>query len=371
MKKILIAAGGTGGHIYPGLAIADAIKCMVPDSTILFVGSHVGPEKNIISAYGYPITLLDARGFEKKIDKDTLVAAASLLKSRRQASALIKKEDPDVVIGTGGFVSAMLLLEAARRHYPTLIHEQNSYPGRANRMLGKFVDKIAISFDDAGQYFPHKKIISTGNPIRTVFKKSDREKCRQQLGLTAEDQLIVATGGSQGAGSINSAMTDWLSQNYPEHRVVYLLTGKDNYEAVLATLRKKYQSLPSGLHVVAYSEKMDMLFKSADLVVGRAGATTIAELAASGTPAILVPYPFAAGDHQTANAMSLAKIGGALVVPDDELNGDLLKEKVESLLGSPEKLTAMRKAVKNFGKPDADESVAREAIALMNKKKRK
>ena len=365
-KKIIISAGGTGGHIYPGLAVAQALKNLLPDCEITFVGSYVGIEKDIIPDYGYPMRLIHARGFEKGRADQYIDATKAIFNCRKEAAELLKEMQPDIVIGTGGFTGAMLLFEAARQKIPTLIHEQNSYPGRANRLLGKMVDRIGITFESSAKYFPKNKIVRTGNPVREIFKHIDRNALREKLQLKPDQQLILATGGSQGAGSINRAMLSYIETADLTNKVIYLLTGEDTYQEVLKTLAEKNIPADSeNLHVLEYSNDMDTLLGAADLVVSRAGATSISEIAAVGAPAILVPFPRAAGDHQTTNARAIADLGGAVIIKDDALSGPRLKQTIESLLKNPRRLASMGKAAGQFGNINADIAMANEAVALM------
>jgi UDP-N-acetylglucosamine--N-acetylmuramyl-(pentapeptide) pyrophosphoryl-undecaprenol N-acetylglucosamine transferase len=368
MKTILIAAGGTGGHIYPGLAIADQLAARLPDARLIFVGSHVGMEKNIVPKYGYPLELIRARGFERGFSAETLAAVKGVFDSVGDSRKLLKKYQPNLVIGTGGFTCGMLLREAARRKIPTLIHEQNAFPGRSNRMLGKTVDRVAISFEEARSYFPAEKTVFTGNPVREAFKNADRSAMRRQLGLGPDQKMILAVGGSQGAASINRAMIDLMAGDTHEDRVFWHLTGKDQYEPVCEHLKEKGVAIHNAhIEILPFSTEMDKLLSAADLVISRSGAMSIAELAAVGTPSILIPYPLAAGDHQRMNAQAIVDLGGGVMIEDSALDGKILKKTVNDLLSRPEKLAAMRIAVKGYGTIDADERIAEEALALIKK----
>lgn len=339
--KILIAAGGTGGHIYPGLAIAGELAQEVPEAEIVFIGTRVGMEKDIVPKSGYPLEFIRARGFEKGFSMETLAAVKGIFDSRHDAKALLSKHKPALVIGTGGFTCAMLLEEAARRGIPTMIHEQNAYPGRSNRLTGKKVDRIAISFEAARQYFPADKVFLTGNPVREVFKHPDRQGAREALGLKPEEKLVVFMGGSQGAVSINQAAVGVMKADRPG-RVYKHLTGKGNDQNVIQSLTEHYTTMPDNIDIIPYSNDVDQLLAAADCVVSRSGAMSVAEIAASGTPSVLVPYPQAAGDHQTFNAKVLEEAGGAVIIPDDRLIPKTLLETLDTILDTPGTEARMR-----------------------------
>ncbi|MEA5072637.1 MAG: undecaprenyldiphospho-muramoylpentapeptide beta-N-acetylglucosaminyltransferase [Eubacterium aggregans] len=366
MKKILIAAGGTGGHIYPGLAIADQLKEKLPDSHITFVGSYVGMEKDIIPKYGYPMTFIRARGFERELSLETLAAVKGIFDSIRDSKKLLGSEKPDLVIGTGGFTCGMLVKEAAKMGIPTLIHEQNAYPGRSNRMLAKVVDRIGISFNEARDYFPEDKVFFAGNPVRGVFKTIDRGEMRKALHLGEDKRMVLAVGGSQGAESINRAMVELVGKDTESDRVFYHLTGKEQYDAVCQDYAKAGIAIDGErLRVSPFSTEMQVLIGASDLVISRSGAMSIAELAASGTPSILIPYPMAAGDHQRVNAQAIVDLGGGIMIPDADLEGGRLMQVVEDLLADPVEMENMEAAVRAYGVVDADARIADEAMRLM------
>lgn len=366
MKKILVAAGGTGGHIYPGLAIADCLKASLPDAQITFVGSHVGMEKNIVPKYGYPMEFIRARGFERQLSLETLAAIKGIFDSIADSKKLLKKYQPDLVIGTGGFTCGMLLKEAAKGGIPTMIHEQNAFPGRSNRMLASKVDRIAISFKEAKTYFPEEKTVFTGNPVRAVFKTTHKGEARRELGIKDGDRLILAVGGSQGARSINTAMAEMMSAHPGDHRVYYHLTGRGQYQAVCDKLTEAGVTVDGQrVRVAPFSTEMHTLLSASDLVITRSGAMSIAEIAAVGVPSILVPYPMAAGDHQRVNAQAIVDLGGGCLIEDATLTGEVLDKKVSGMLGDSASLAAMGEAVKAYGCLDADEKIAKIAMDLL------
>lgn len=360
-----MAAGGTGGHIYPGIAISDKLKEFFPDAEIIFVGSHVGMEKDIVPKAGYKLELTRARGFERGFSKETLEAIKGIFDSRKDAKNLLKKYQPDLVIGTGGFTSAMLLRQASKKKIPTMIHEQNAYPGRSNKLTGKTVDRIAISFPQAEAYFDKHKTFLAGNPIREEFKHIDRKKAREKLGLKDNQRLIIFMGGSQGAQSINKAAVDVIKKLQNEDIVFYHLTGNDQYEEIKAAL-KDYEN--ENLKIFGYYDDIPNLLAAGDLIVSRSGAMSVAEIAACGIPSILVPYPLAAGDHQTFNAKALSDNKAAIIIEDKNLSSEKLYDTILSLLNNDNILKEMRKNTFNQRIIDADERFCREALKLVTEK---
>ncbi|MDZ5726489.1 undecaprenyldiphospho-muramoylpentapeptide beta-N-acetylglucosaminyltransferase [Acetobacterium sp. K1/6] len=364
--KILIAAGGTGGHIYPGLAIAEKIKTENPGAEIVFIGSMVGMEKNIIPQYGYPIEYIRVRGFERKASLETLAAIKGIFDGLSDAKKLIKKHQPDLVIGTGGFTAGPLLLIASRRKIKTMIHEQNAYPGKTNLMLGTRVNRIAISFKEAEKYFPQERTFLAGNPVRSDYHQIDRSELRKNLNLSDTQKMILIMGGSQGAGSINqSALSLIASYKDQDDRVIYHLTGKDQYESI----KKEVDHLglsPSGhVFVDAYSNEMHRLLGAADLVISRSGAMSVAEIQAVGVPSILVPYPLAAGNHQEFNARVITDPGGGVLIKDKELTGARLIQTVESLLEDEKKCQMMSQITKKQSIINAGDRIYAQIKKLM------
>ncbi len=366
--KILIAAGGTGGHIFPGLAIADALKKKCEDCQIVFIGSHVGMEKNIVPEYGYPLELIRVRGFERSFGLQTFAALKGLLDGIIDVRRVLKKHKPDLVIGTGGFTSGQLLLKAAQTGIPTLIHEQNAYPGRANRILSKYVERIAISFYEAETYFPKEKTFLSGNPVRNSFKNVDRDAARRSLHLDSDQKLILITGGSQGAESINRAVLS-LYERYKGNRNYQFiqLTGDGPYKGVLQALEEKgiTKELYDNIKISHFSNRMDILMGAADLMIARSGAGTVSEIAAVGVPSVLIPFPLAAGNHQEFNARVLTDKGAGILLYDRQLNGETLLKTFENLFAEEETLSIMRLKTLRLRKTDADELIATEALKLL------
>lgn len=366
--KILIAAGGTGGHIYPGIAIADKIKKEIPEAEIIFIGSLVGMEKNIIPQTGYPIEYIKVRGFERELSIETLIAIKGIFDGLRDSRKVLKRHSPDLVIGTGGFTAGPLLLEASKKRIPTMVHEQNAYPGKANRMLGKKVDRIAISFKEAEKYFPKGKTFLAGNPVRDEYRSLNPELERQGLGLKKTCKMILIMGGSQGAGSINKAALGLMKAfKNREDRFIYHLTGKEQFSMIKEALEKEGLGESKNIIVEAYSDKVHKLLGGADLIVSRAGAMSVAEIAATGVPSILVPYPMAAGNHQEFNAKVITDNGGGILLEDSKLTKEGLVETVENILNDEEGLNKMSEITKKSGIIDADDRIFKEIKQLLER----
>lgn len=327
-------------------------------------------EKDIVPQNGYPLKLIRARGFEKGFSKETLEAVKGIFQSSLDAYKLIKEEKPDLVIGTGGFTSAMLLSIASLMGIPTMIHEQNAYPGRSNRLTGKLVKKVGISFPEAQQYFNEDKTFLAGNPIRDEFKTKDRKSSRETLGIKDNEDLIVFMGGSQGAGSINEAAKHVIENSKGKNRIFYLLVGKDQYQNIKRDLEEN-NLLTDNIKVFDYYNEMATLLFAADLIVSRSGAMSITEIAAAGVPSILIPYPKAAGDHQSYNARVITDNGGGIFIKDSELNGSLLAEKINYILDNKEVREKMREKTLEKKILDADERFCTEAYKIVNKVKEK
>lgn len=369
--RVLIAAGGTGGHIYPGLSIGEKIREQDPDAQVIFVGSHVGMEKKIIPQYDFPLELIRSRGFERGFSKETIDAVIGTFQSMKDARNLLDKYRPDLVISTGGFTGATLLREAQKKKIPTMIHEQNAFPGRANRLSGKKAARVGLAFKEAEEYFPKEKCFVCGNPVREAFRNPDREGSRAKYGLSDEDFLIVVMGGSQGAQSINKAAIDAIAEleRHPEKAGKKLrwkiLAGPGNDEEVRTEIASRLGNVPDNVDVVSYCNEMDSLLAAADFAVARSGAMSVAEFAACSLPALLVPYPFAAGDHQTFNAKALVDAGAATMCADDKLSPKTIVEDIVSLTTDADRRNAMREAAHRMSAPEAADRFVQEAFSLI------
>lgn len=342
--KILIAAGGTGGHIYPGIAVAKEILRRDSESEVLFVGTARGLETKIVPDNGFQLSLINSAGLKNVGFVGKLKGLLILPKSFLEARHLIKGFKPDVVVGAGGYVSGPVLLVASLMRIPTLVMDSNALPGFTNRRLAMFVTKAALTFDEALPYFGKKGVV-TGNPVRKEFFEIAPK-------LRGEKINLLIFGGSQGARAINNAMADALSDLPSEKLEITHQTGESDFEK----LKESYlQSNFAAADVRPYISNMVEEFAKADLVICRAGATTCAELAASGKAAIMIPLPTAADDHQRKNAEALEKAGAAKMILQKDLSGERLANEILDLINAPEKIGAMETSAKKLARSDAAE----------------
>lgn len=358
--KALITGGGTGGHIYPALAIAQGLTEAVPGIRLLYVGTRTGLEARIVPPTGIRFSTITISGFERSWSMKNVKTAAVLGKSGFESNAILKSFKPDVVIGTGGYVCGPVVLTACLRKIPTLIHEQNAFPGITNRILSRFVDKVCITFPEAREHFYKKAdIIETGLPVRQSILNVDREEAYKFLGLSPDRKTILVVGGSRGARSINNAvlpLLEWVESNNSLQMVV--VTGKDNLNQFASHRYGK------NIKVIPYLDRMDYGLAAADLVVSRAGASFLAEITAVGVPAILIPYPYASANHQEHNARSLEKRGAAKMFLEHEINGNLLLECVKSVFRT-DVLETMAANSQSMGKPLALSLITEKVLELL------
>lgn len=366
--KVILSGGGTGGHIYPALTIADQIKKLCPDADISFVGTQQGLEKDIIPRYGYPLKFIEVAGFKRSLSLDTLRSVGKLFEGLYDAWQIIKKEKPDLVIGTGGYVCGPIVFMAAMHGIPCCIQEQNAMPGVTNKILSRYVRKVFLGYKEAGKYFPGKaELVYTGNPIRTEILQHERLAAIKELGLDPEKKTILVSGGSRGARSINTAMLEAeLALSGRQEVQVLHATGDVNYEKYMQEITKG-GGVGENIIIKPYLHNMPVALAAADLAVFRAGAIGLAELMAKGVPSVLVPYPYATANHQEFNARAVEAKGAARVILDKELNGERILEAIEHLLVHAKELEKMQAAAKSLGKPQAAETIAEQALALIKK----
>ena len=357
--KIILSGGGTGGHIYPALTIADEIKKLHPEAEIIFVGTQQGLEKDIIPRYGYPLKFIEVAGFKRSLSFDTLRSFGKLFTGL---------SDADLVIGTGGFVCGPITFMAALHNVPACIQEQNAMPGVTNKILSRFVKKVFLGYDEARKYFSGSaEYVYTGNPIRTEILNNKREDAYKELGLDPEKKTVLVFGGSRGAKSINKAMLEAELELSGRNDVQVLhATGDVNYEAYMEEITKR-GGVKENIIIKPYLHNMPVALAAADLAVCRAGAIGLAEITAKGIPSVLIPYPFATANHQEFNARAVEAAGAAKVILDKEMTGEKILEAIENLLVHDEELTAMAEAAKKLGKPQAAEDIAKQALALLKK----
>lgn len=347
--KFIIAGGGTGGHIFPAIAIANALKKFRPDADILFVGAKGKMEMEKVPKAGYPIEGLDIAGFNRSSLISNLSLPWKLIKSFIQVSNIFKHYKPDAVIGVGGYSSYPVLKYAQQKRIPSFIHESNSFAGKSNQMLARQASMIFVGTDGMEKFFPPEKIMLSGNPVRETIEHCELEKdsALKTFGLDPFKKTVLSLGGSLGARSINDAVASSLENFEKENIQLIWQTGKQYAEKAKQLVRDKSMFWTSD-----FINEMDTAYAAADLVVSRSGAMSVAELCTMGKPAILVPYPMAAEDHQTMNAMHLVNHQAAVLVKDEEVKKDLMKTIVD-LLNDEKKLGEMGIQAKKLAKYNA------------------
>ncbi|ANZ58008.1 undecaprenyldiphospho-muramoylpentapeptide beta-N-acetylglucosaminyltransferase [Fructilactobacillus lindneri] len=362
--KMIVSGGGTGGHIYPALSLVEALKAQDPASEVLYVGSERGLEKNIVPEKGIKFEALKIQGFKRKLfSLYNFETVYLFLKSVKHAKKIIKQFNPDVVVGTGGYVSGAVLYAAAKMGIPTVIHEQNSVVGWTNKFLSRYVDKIGIAFEDAKAQFPENKVVFTGNPRAQQVAKIKSDFNWNQIGLKSDEPTVLIFGGSQGALKINSVTAKAIPIFNQKNYQVVFVTGKSRYDDVMKNL--KDVKINSNVKILPYIANMPEVLPRVSLIVGRAGATSLAEITALGIPSILIPSPYVTADHQTKNAMSLVKNHAAIIETESDLNEQSLTKKVDTLMHNEQLRQEMAENAKKMGVVDATDkllSVCKTAI---------
>lgn len=363
--KVIISGGGTGGHIYPAIAIADKIMRKRPGTQILFLGTEKGMESKLVPESGYEIRYISASGFNRKNLWKNVATLRDFARGCRQVKAVLESFTPDIVIGTGGYVTGPVLWTAGRKGIPTFIHEQNAFPGLANRMLEKHTKKVFISFPESRQYFKHKdKTVLTGNPVRKEFIVSSVIDYRKKLNISDGEFFILSFGGSRGAEKINDAILN-LSEAVNELAGVRLvhITGNNYFDEFSRRLEEK--GIPAGgkdgnggkINILPYTNSIHEYMLASDLVICRAGAITVAELTACGKPAILVPSPNVTANHQYYNAKAVADKGGAVLIEEKDLTPEKLKGVVMRLMNNREALNKMAENSASVGRLDGADAI--------------
>lgn len=356
-----MAGGGTGGHLFPAMALAGEFKSRYPDARIVFIGGKGGIEEKLAPGLGYELRLLDVEGVKNRRGIRRIRALVKAVMAAVKAVGILREIRPDGVIGSGSYSSAPVVSAACLLGMKTAILEQNALAGLTNRVLGRFVDRVYIAFAEARRFFPMPRTVVSGNPVR-----------REILGRAPDEAIgkgdkftILVFGGSQGATAINTAFvdaTEYLTDIWPGLTVVHQ-TGKDGYDQVVRAYRRK--GLKVDVHM--FIDDMAGAYRGADLAVCRAGATTLAELTALGVASILIPYPFASDDHQSVNARCMADSGAAVVIEQDKLTGAALAAAIKRFYGFPGELKAMREKARGMGRPSAAVTIADDFLKVLNK----
>lgn len=362
--KVIISGGGTGGHIFPAIAIADAIKNRFPDVEILFVGANNRMEMERVPLAGYPIVGLDIAGFHRTQLWKNFSVLLRLKKSLGRAKKIVKDFKPDIVIGVGGYASGPTLRQANSLGIPTLVQEQNSYAGITNKLLGKKATTICVAYEGMEKFFPADKIAITGNPCRQTLLNENitREEAAKYFGLDPDKKTILVVGGSLGAKTINHSLFTHIDKFIEKDIQVIWQCGK-NYLFDLK-VEMKHKTDTGNIRLLDFIDRMDLAYKLADLVVSRAGAGAISELALLGKPVILVPSPNVSEDHQTKNAQALVERGAAILIPDNEAVDRLVDTAVATLM-SDEKLKTLSDNIKKMAYPDATSRIVDEVVKII------
>jgi UDP-N-acetylglucosamine--N-acetylmuramyl-(pentapeptide) pyrophosphoryl-undecaprenol N-acetylglucosamine transferase len=361
-KKVIISGGGTGGHIFPAISVANALRKIDPAMEILFVGAKGRMEMEKIPAAGYKIIGLPVAGISRKNVFTNISVGIKLLRSLRMAKKVILNFKPDVVVGVGGYASGPVLQQACRMKIPYLIQEQNSYAGVTNKLLARKASVICVAYDGMDKYFPAEKIIKTGNPVRQNYDnlESIHDEALSFFGLKKEFPVILILGGSLGAGSINNCLSGNIEMMRDSDCQWLWQTGKYYFENVKKLVSGSYTD---NISVHGFIDRMDLAFAAADIIISRAGAGTISELCLVGKPAILVPSPNVAEDHQTKNARSLVDKDAAVLIPDDQAEKLLVKEAIK-LVADFRKKETLSANIKKMAEHDAGTRIAMEVLKL-------
>ena len=339
--RVIISAGGTGGHIYPALAIINKIKEKEPDSEFLYIGTHNRMEKDIVPSKGIPFESIEMYGFNKKHLLKNFKTVKCLMQSFKKCRKLIKDFNPDIVIGVGGYVTVPVIVSAKKLGYKTFLHEQNSLPGKSNKYLAKYSDLIGVSFESSIKAFPEGKAVLTGNPcsedalnVLPIDKK--------EFGLTSSKKLVLIVMGSLGAGRVSDYLMGELKRFKNKDYEVLFISGKSSYDKVKA---EKY---PDNVKILPFYEGLTKIMKRTDLMISRAGASTLSEIVALEVPSILIPSPFVANNHQYYNALDLVQKGAAEMIEEANLKDGVLVSMVDKLLLDGNKRIEMKKALKGM-----------------------
>jgi len=374
-KRIIFATGGTGGHINPALAVAGFIRETSPGAEILFVGTPDKIEARLVPAAGFNLKTIDITGFLRTFNltalKRNIKTVSKLFKASAQAKQIIRDFKPDAVIGMGGYVSGPVLRMAAKMNIPTAIHEQNAYPGVANRALAKEADCIMLTVEKAGEHLKSKApFVLTGLPIRSDIVSANREKSRAELGLDSRP-LVLSMGGSLGAGEINKAVAELIAEKYAAANCYFLHATGQSSVSVADILRDKGIDLDNEKHIMirAYINDMERCLSAADLVISRAGASSLSEIQAMGKPSILIPSPNVAENHQYHNAMALVDNDAAIIIQEKDLTGARLTLEVDRLLSNPARMAEIGANAKKMAVYDAAQRIVDCIDKLANMKK--
>lgn len=344
--RVIISAGGTGGHIYPALAIINKIKEKEPNSEFLYIGTHNRMEKDIIPKYNIPFKSIEIYGFNRKQILKNIKTIICLIKANKECKKIISEFKPDIVIGVGGYVTVPVIVSAKKLGIKTFIHEQNSIAGKANLTLSKYADKIGISLKSSEKEFPKDKIIFTGNPVsEDAIRKSPISK--KEFGLNISKKLVLIVMGSLGASTVNNYIVSILDKFKDKDYEVLFVTGKNDYDNIIKN------KIPSNVKVVPFIENITRIMKSTDLIITRAGASTLSEIIALNIPSILIPSPYVPNNHQYKNSLDLVDIDAAVLIEEKDLKEDILVKKIDEILYDEKLIKEIKNNLKKLYIPDS------------------
>lgn len=366
--RVVLTGGGTGGHIYPALAVAREISRQMPQAAFLYIGSKNGLEAKLVPREGIPFQSVEISGLKRKLTLENVKTLWNFWRAVQDSKQMLREFKPDVVIGTGGYVCGPVVYAAAKLGIPTMIHEQNVVPGLTNKFLARSVSRVAVCFEESLSFFPASKTVLTGNPRATEVKHGNKQAGRDFLGIDADKRIVLIIGGSRGARAINEAVLSVIPQlGALEHTHVVYVTGEVHYQAIADELKKK-APLPENITVLPFVHNMPDLLAATHVLVGRAGASTLAEITALGVPAILIPSPYVTNNHQEKNARGLERAHAARVIVERDLTGERLLSVLSELLHDPNEWEEMRKGSLSLGMPDAAAEIVRQLQEIASKK---
>lgn len=345
--KVIMTGGGTGGHIYPAIAIADEIKSRHPDAEIIFVGTERGMEKDIVPKAGYPIKFITVSGLNRKNPVKLIKTLRDLNHGLHEAKQIIKEFKPDLVIGTGGYVCGPVMKTAAGMGIKTYIHEQNAFPGLTNKLLSRGAERVFVAFDDAKKYFKTKKEpVTVGNPVRHAFTEVDRQAARESLGVKEDEFMVLSFGGSLGAQRINDEMTVAAERLRDRAGLrIFFVTGKRYYSSIMENADKTNARVT----YLQYIDDMPKYLNACDLAITRSGALTVSEITACGRASVMIPSPYVTNNHQYYNAKVVADRGGAILIEEKDLTNGEVADEIEQLMNDRQALEKMEKASAALG----------------------
>jgi len=370
--RVLITGGGTGGHINPALAIAQKVKSKDNSNTVLYVGTKFGMESELVPKEGFEFKFVTAKFLKRKISIENIKTLFASFKGVIEANKIINEYKPDIVVGTGGYVCGPVVLAAALKKIPTMIHEQNVFPGVTNKLLAKVVDVIGISFDEAAKYFPDNikhKLVLVGNPVRKDILIADRKESRKFYNLKSDDILIYSFGGSGGQVSLNKAILDVMKKYNGNNNVrIIHVTGKRLYDGFNDDIKNANLNIEKNIEIKDYMYDAPTALSACDIVIGSAGAITIAEITAIGVPSILIPKTYTAENHQEYNARALEKVGAAKVILEKDLNGTALIKAIDEIIENKNTLHTMTLNSKKLGNINVEDKIYEAMQNLINSK---